>query len=160
VRASIGSSVAGQEVLALARLGTADPAGGGYDVRVVARAQTDARRGYVARVGHTSAGAATWALALVKNTNGSGGVVTLGSGTLTSSGAAGSAWWIRLRALGTAISVKFWRDGTAEPAAWTRTATDGTFSTGAVSLGVAGSGTLTRAVADVGFGSFEATKLG
>jgi hypothetical protein len=160
VRASIGSSTANQEILVLTRLSAADPVGGGYDVRAVARAQTDTRRGYVARVGHTSTGGVTWTLTLVKNTNGSGGTVTLGSGTLATSGAAGSSWWIRLRAQGTSISVKYWQNGTAEPTAWTRTATDGTFSTGTVSVGVAGSSTLTRAVTDVGFASVQATKLG
>jgi hypothetical protein len=37
---------------------------------------------------------------------------------------AGQKQWIRLRVVGTSIQVKVWRDGTAEPAAWTASLTD------------------------------------
>ena len=105
------------EVVGLVQLNASNPVGGNYQARLVARAQTDARNGDVVRIVHTTSGTATWALARVANAGGTNSS-TLAQGTLLSSGAAGSRWWICLRTSGTTIQVRFWRDGTAEPAGW------------------------------------------
>src|SRR5206468_3961965 len=123
------------QVLALVRLSATNPTGGNYQARVIARAQTDARNGYVARITHTTSGAANWALMRVANGGGTN-TVTLAQGTLAASGAAGSRWWVRLRASGTTIQARFWRDGTSEPGTWTASATDSFWASGRAALSV------------------------
>jgi acid phosphatase type 7 len=144
------------EVVGLVQLNASNPVGGNYQARLVARAQTDARNGYVARVTHTPAGAVTWALARVANAGGTGSI-TLAQGTLLSSGAAGSGWWIRLRTNGTTIQARFWRDGTAEPAAWTATATDSFWTSGRAGLGAFAASGISTPFPQVQFDDFLAT---
>ena len=147
------------EVVGLVQLNASNPVGGNYQARLVARAQTDARNGYVARIVHTTSGAATWALARVANAGGTNST-TLAQGTLLSSGAAGSRWWIRLRTNGTTIQVRFWRDGTAEPAGWTATATDSFWTSGRAALGALTAGGLKSPFPQIGFDNFQASNLG
>ena len=147
------------EVVGLVQLNASNPVGGNYQARLVARAQTDARNGYVARVTHTPAGAVTWALARVANAGGTGSI-TLAQGTLLSSGAAGSGWWIRLRTNGTTIQARFWRDGTAEPAAWTATATDSFWTSGRAGLGAFAASGISTPFPQVAFDNVQAADLG
>jgi hypothetical protein len=128
------STQTNMEVLGLVQLNASNPVGGNYQARLVARAQADARNGYVARIAHTTGGAATWALARVANAGGTGSL-TLAQGTLLPSGAVGSRWWIRLRTTGTTIQARFWRDGIAEPTTWTATVTDSFWTSGRPGLG-------------------------
>ena len=144
------------EVVGLVQLNASNPVGGNYQARLVARAQTDARNGYVARIVHTTSGAATWALARVANAGGTNST-TLAQGTLLSSGAAGSRWWIRLRTNGTTIQVRFWRDGTAEPAGWTATATDSFWTSGRAALGAFAASGIATPFPQVLFDDFLAT---
>jgi CSLREA domain-containing protein len=123
------------ETLAEITLDSSNPTGGSYQPRVVARAQADPRNGYAARVIHQTSGQVNWQLSRVDNAGGTG-TLSLGYGTLQSSAGAGTSWWIRLRALGTTISAKFWRDGTTEPAAWTVSATDSYWASGVPAAGV------------------------
>lgn len=44
-------------------------------------------------------------------------------------------FWLRMRAVGTAIKAKAWQSGSAEPASWTVEATDSTFGSGVVGFG-------------------------
>ena len=46
----------------------------------------------------------------------------------------GAWYWMRFRAQGTTLSVRVWADGAAEPATWTRTATDAGIGTGSAGL--------------------------
>ena len=146
------------EVSGLIQLNASNPMGGNYQARLVARAQPDARNGYVARMTHTSAGAATWALLRVANAGGTN-TVTLAQGTLLSSGAAGSRWWIRLRTNGTTIQAKFWRDGTAEPAGWTATARTAS-GRAAGAVGALTASGVKSPFPQIGFDNFQATNLG
>jgi hypothetical protein len=114
------------EVVGLVQLNASNPVGGNYQARLVARAQTDARNGYVARVTHTPAGAVTWALA-------------------------------RVRTNGTTIQARFWRDGTAEPAAWTATATDSFWTSGRAGLGAFAASGISTPFPQVQFDDFLAT---
>jgi len=61
------------------------------------------------------------------------------NGTVTQLGAdinkvfvEGEFWWMRISAIGTTISGKAWKAGTAEPSAYDTSATDSTFTTGTV----------------------------
>ncbi|HKB93849.1 MAG TPA: fibronectin type III domain-containing protein, partial [Gaiellaceae bacterium] len=136
----------------------ANPSGSGYQPRIVARAQADPRNGYAARVIHSPSGAVNWGLQRVVNAGGAN-TVALGYGTLLTSGGANTSWWIRLRVQGTSVKAKFWRDGTAEPSAWTVSATDGFWTTGTPALGVyAGSG-ITSPYPSIGFDNFDVVDL-
>jgi hypothetical protein len=158
VSAAGTTAAANVEVLGLVRLSAANPVGGSYSPRLVARAQADARNGYTARITHTTAGAVTWLLSRIDNAGGTGSS-SLASGTLASSGAAGSRWWIRLRAQGTTIQARFWRDGTAEPTAWTASVTDGYWATGRPAVGVFAGPGLAAPYPDTGFATFDAVNL-
>jgi hypothetical protein len=147
------------ELLALVRLNATNPLGANYQVRVMARAQSDARNGYSARIVHTSAGGVSWGLSRIVNAGGTGSLA-LGSGTLLSSGAAGTTWWIRLRAEGTSIRAKYWRNGTSEPSTWTATATDSYWTSGQVSLGALTNAGISSPFPEARFASFEAVDLG
>jgi hypothetical protein len=140
------------------RLEAADPAGASYQARVVARGQADARNGYTARVAHTPAGAVSWAVHRVVGAGGAG-TVALGSGTLASTGGAGSTWWIRLKVQGTTVQARFWRDGTAEPATWRITATDTQWASGTVGVGAFAGAGLTAPFPSAAFRRFEAVDL-
>lgn len=158
VQAWIPTSVADMDVVAQVRLSGQNPVGANYQARVVARAQSDARNGYTAVITHTTAGALRWSLQRVVNGGGTG-TVTLGSGTLLASGAAGTKWWIRLDVQGTQIKARFWQDGTAEPSTWKVNASDSQWASGRPALGVyVGSG-LTSPFPDTGFDNYTATAL-
>ncbi len=159
VQAWNATTATNMEVVGLVQLNASNPVGGNYQARLVARAQTDARNGYVARVVHTPAGAVTWALARVVNAGGTNST-TLAQGTLLSSGAAGSRWWIRLRTSGTTIQAKFWRNGTAEPATWTSTATDSFWTSGRAGLGAFVASGLSSPFPQIGYDNFQASNLG
>ena len=146
------------EILALVRLSKTNPTGGNYQPRVTARAQADPRNGYSARLTHSTTGALTWGLSRVANAGGSG-TMQLGAGTLVSSGAAGTRWWIRLRVSGTTVQARFWRDGAPEPSSWTATATDSYWAGGRPSFGVY-VGPVAGPYPDTGFASFRADDLG
>jgi hypothetical protein len=156
VQAWIPTTATNMEVVGLVQLNASNPVGGNYQARLVARAQTDARNGYVARIAHTPAGALTWTLARVANAGGTGSA-TLAQGTLLSSGAAGSRWWIRLRTSGTTIQARFWRDGTAEPATWTATATDSFWTSGRAALGAFAASGISAPFPQLLFDDFLAT---
>lgn len=146
------------DVVAEVRLSGQNPSGANYQARVVARAQADARNGYTAVLTHTTAGALRWSLQRVVNGGGTG-TLTLGSGTLLASGAAGTKWWIRLDVRGTQIKARFWQDGTTEPSTWKANVTDGRWASGRPALGVyVGSG-LTAPFPDTGFDDFTASGL-
>jgi CSLREA domain-containing protein len=147
------------EILAEVHLNATNPTGASYSPRVVARAQTDARNGYWARLTHTTSGGLNWALVRVDNAGGTGTAI-LASGPLVSSGAAGTQWWIRLRTQGTTVQARFWKDGTSEPAAWTATATDSYWTSGRAALGAYTNAGITSPFPDTGFASFNATDLG
>jgi hypothetical protein len=153
------SSVASNmEILAQVRLSAGNPSGAAYAPRVVARAQSDPRNGYWARLTHTTGGSLTWALARVDHAGGTGTVV-LGSGTLLTSGAAGTTWWIRLRASGTTIQARFWKSGSTEPTTWQATATDSYWTSGHPAAGVYTSTGITSPFPTAGFTTFTATDL-
>jgi hypothetical protein len=159
VSASIPTVLSNMEVLSLVRLNGTNPVGANYQARVVARAQSEPRNGYYARITHTTAGAAQWALVRVDHAGGTG-TATLGSGTLLSSGAAGTRWWVRLRVQGTNVQVRFWAAGATEPSTWTATVSDSYWASGASAVGVyAGSG-LSSPFPDTGFASVDAVNLG
>ncbi len=146
------------DVVARLRLSAQDPVGANYQARVVARAQTDARNGYAAVVTHTTAGALRWSLQRVVNAGGAGSL-SLGSGTLLASGAAGTKWWVRIDVQGTQVNARFWQDGTTEPSTWKVSATDSQWASGYPALGVyVGSG-LAAPFPDTGFTNFTATAL-
>jgi hypothetical protein len=147
------------ELLALVHLNATNPVGANYSARVMARAQSDARNGYSARISHTTAGAVTWALSRIDNAGGTGSLV-IGSGSLLSSGAPGTRWWIRLRVQGTSIKARFWRDGTSEPSNWTVQATDSYWTSGQASLGALANAGITSPFPQMRFDSFEAVDLG
>jgi hypothetical protein len=154
------STVTGNmEILALVRLNATDPLGAAYAARVVARAQSDARNGYWARLTHTTSGGLNWGLVRVDNAGGTGTAVLAG-GSLVSSGAAGTRWWIRLRASGTTIQARFWKDGSSEPAAWQATSTDSYWTSGRAALGTYTNSGITSPFPTTGFASFTATDLG
>ena len=158
IQAWIPTSANDMDILARIRLSAQNPTGANYQARIVARAQTDARNGYTAVITHTTAGAVKWSLNRVVNAGGSG-TLTLGSGTLLSSGAANTKWWIRLDAQGTQIKVRFWQDGTTEPTTWKANASDSQWTSGRPALGVyVGSG-LTSPYPDTGFDNYTATAL-
>lgn len=158
-QASVGPAVANVDAVALVRLSATNPIGAAYSPRLVVRAQSDLRNGYWARLTHLPSGGLGWALARVDNAGGTGTVV-LASGSLLSSGAAGSRWWVRLRASGSTIQARFWPDGKSEPTTWQATATDGYWVTGRVAVGVyAGSG-MTSPFPDTGIDSLIASDLG
>jgi hypothetical protein len=146
------------ELAALVRLNATNPTGGNYKARLVARAQADVRNGYYASVSHTPAGAVTWQLSRIDNLGGTGSL-SLGAGTLRSSGGAGTSWWIRLRVLGATIQVRYWLDGTPEPTSWKTTVSDNYFAGGRPSFGVSTGSGLSAPFPDTGFASFEATDL-
>ena len=102
------------ELLGLIRLNASNPVGASYQARLMARAQADARNGYQAVLVHMPNGSLVWRLHRVVNAGGTN-TVTLGTGTLLASGAAGTKWWIRLRVQGSTIRARFWRDGTSDP---------------------------------------------
>lgn len=158
IQAWIPTTASDMDVLARVRLSAQNPAGANYQVRVVARAQTDARNGYTAVVTHTTAGAVKWSLNRVVNAGGSG-TLTLGSGTLLPAGAAGTKWWIRLDVQGTQIRARFWQDGTSELSTWKANVSDSQWTSGRPALGVyVGSG-LTSPFPDTGFDNYTATAL-
>jgi CSLREA domain-containing protein len=137
----------------------ANPTGGTYQPRIVARAQADPRNGYVARLVHSPSGAVGWGLNRTDNAGGTGSI-SLGSGTLITSGGAGTTWWIRLRVQGTSVSVRFWRNGTTEPSAWTATATDSYYASGTPAAGTYVSTSVTSPFPTIGFESFDVVDLG
>jgi hypothetical protein len=158
VQASMPISANDMDVLGEVRLSAQDPVGANYQARIVARAQTDARNGYSAVITHTTAGAAKWSLQRVVNAGGSG-TVSLGTGTLLASAAAGTKWWVRVDVQGTQIKARFWQDGTTEPTTWKVSTTDSQWASGIPALGVyVGSG-LAAPFPDTGFSSFTATSL-
>jgi hypothetical protein len=158
IQAWIPTSANDMDILARIRLSAQNPTGANYQARIVARAQTDARNGYTAVITHTSTGAVKWSLNRVVNAGGSG-TLTLGSGTLLSSGAAGTKWWIRLDVQGTQIKARFWQDGTTEPTTWKANASDSQWTSGRPALGVyVGSG-LTSPYPDTGFDNYTAAAL-
>jgi hypothetical protein len=158
IAAWVPSTASDMDILARVRLSAQNPVGANYQARVVARAQTDTRNGYTAVVTHTAAGAAKWSLNRVVNAGGSG-TLTLASGTLLSSAAAGTRWWIRLDVQGTQIKARFWQDGTAEPSTWKASVSDSQWASGRPALGVyAGSG-LASPFPDTGFDNYTATAL-
>lgn len=158
VRAWIPTTANDMDVLARVRLSAQNPVGANYQVRVVARAQPDARNGYTAVITHTTAGAAKWSLNRVVNAGGAG-TLTLGSGTLLPTGAQGTKWWIRLDVQGNQIKARFWLDGTTEPSSWKANVTDDQWASGRPGLGVyVGSG-LTAPYPDTGFDNYTATSL-
>jgi hypothetical protein len=158
VQAWIPTITNDMDVLCQIRLSAQDPNGANYQARVVARAQTDARNGYTAVITHTTTGALKWSLNRVVSAGGTGSL-TLGSGKLLSSGAAGTKWWIRLDVQGTQIKAKFWRDGTTEPSTWKVTATDSQWASGRPALGISVGPHLTSPYPDTGFDNFTATAL-
>jgi hypothetical protein len=158
VQASLPLAKNDTDSLVEVTLSGSNPTGGNYQPRLVARAQSDARNGYVARIVHTTSGAVTWGLSRVDNAGGAN-TISLGTGSLLSSGGAGTSWWIRLDVQGTSIEAKFWRDGTTEPSAWTVSATDSYWASGGVGLGVyAGSG-LAAPFPSIGFDNLTVTDL-
>jgi len=158
VQAWIPTTTTDMDVLARVRLSAQNPTGGNYQARVIARAQPDARNGYTAVVTHTTAGALKWSLNRVVNAGGTG-TLTLGSGTLLSSGASGTQWWIRLDVQGAQIKARFWQDGTTEPSTWKANVSDNQWASGRPGLGVyVGSG-LTSPFPDTGFNTYTATAL-
>jgi CSLREA domain-containing protein len=159
VQASNSTIGTNMEVIGVVQLNASNPVKANYQARLVARAQTDARNGYVARITHTNTGSATWALVRMVNAGGAS-TVTLGQGTLAASGAAGSRWWIRLRASGTTIQARFWRDGTSEPSAWTVTTTDSFWTSGRPSLGAFVASGISSPFPQVGFDNLQATNPG
>ena len=159
VRAWTSATAADMEVLALIRLNPTNPTGAAYQPRVVARAQSDARNGYSARIVHTTSGGLTWGLSRVDNAGGTG-TVSLGAGTLITSGAAGTSWWIRLRVQGTSIQARYWQNGSPEPATWKVSATDSYWTSGRASLGAYVSSGLASPYPNVGFPSLLATAIG
>ncbi|SRR6266568_384545 len=46
----------------------------------------------------------------------------------------GTAYWMRVHAAGTTLSVKCWADGSAEPAGWTLSITDSSLSSGKIAI--------------------------
>ena len=158
VQASMPISANDMDVLGEVRLSAQDPVGANYQARVVARAQTDARNGYSAVITHTTAGAAKWSLQRVVNAGGSG-TVSLGSGTLLASGAAGTKWWVRVDVQGTQIKARFWQDGTTEPTTWKVSTTDSQWASGSAALGVYTGSALAAPYPDTGFDSFTYSVL-
>src|SRR4029079_11703218 len=159
VRASTSATASDMEVVALVHLNSTNPTGSNYQVRIGARAQADARNGYVARITHTPAGAVNWALVRVANAGGAD-TLTLAQGTLSSSGAAGSDWWTRLVVSGTSIKAKWWRDGASEPSTWTATATDTYWASGTAAVGVYVSAGITSPFPETRFDNVHAVSLG
>src|SRR5205823_15133433 len=107
------------------------------------------------RITHTTSGAAQWALLRVDHAGGTG-TATLASGTLLSSGAAGTRWWVRLRVQGTNVQARFRPAGATEPSTCKPTDSDSYWASGASSVGVyAGSG-LSSPFPDTGFASVDA----
>lgn len=158
VQAWIPTTASDMDVLARVRLSAQNPTGANYQVRVVARAQSDARNGYTAVITHTVAGAAKWSLNRVVSAGGAG-TLTLGSGTLLASGAQGTRWWIRLDVQGSQIEARFWQDGTSEPTTWKASVTDTQWASGRPGVGVyVGSG-LSSPFPNTGFDNFTATAL-
>jgi hypothetical protein len=135
-----------------------NPTGANYQPRVVARAQSDARDGYAARIVHQTDGSVNWGLARRVNAGGTDSL-SLGYGTLLGSGGAGTSWWIRLDVQGTSIKAKFWQDGTSEPSSWTISTTDGYFASGGVSLAVYTGSGLTSPFPSIGFDNLAVTNL-
>jgi hypothetical protein len=58
------------------------------------------------------------------------------------------------------VRVRFWRDGAAEPSAWTATATDSFWTSGRASFGVYASSGLLAPFPTTGIRSFRAVDLG
>ncbi len=104
-------------------------------------------------------------VAAAKPSNGYGVVLTSGSKTLkvvkavnsaqttlrsvtgVQSTVAGQKQWIRLRAVGSTVQVKMWRDGTTEPSAWTVALTDTSVtSAGRPYLALSGSPSVPKSV--------------
>lgn len=73
-----------------------------------------------------------------------GAITSLGSGTgpelVTSYGVAGTYFWVRLQAIGTAVKARVWLDGEAEPGSWLISVTDSAVTTGAPGVGSNGDG--------------------
>ena len=158
VQAWVPVSAGDMDVLARVRLSAQNPVGANYQVRVAARAQTDARNGYTAVVTHTTAGAVKWSLNRVVNAGGSG-TLTLGSGTLLASGASGTRWWVRLDVQGSQVKARFWQDGASEPSTWKASVTDGQWASGRPALGVYTGSGLASPFPDTGFDNYTATAL-
>jgi hypothetical protein len=146
------------DVLGEIRLSVQDPVGANYQARVMARAQADPRNGYSAVITHTAAGALRWSLQRVVNAGGTG-TLSLGSGTLLTSGAAGTKWWVRIDVQGTQVKARFWQDGSTEPSAWKVTATDSQWASGYPALGVYVGAGLGAPFPDTGFDNFTAASL-
>ena len=87
------------------------------------------------------------------------GSLALGSGTLTTSGAAGTSWWVRLRVQGTSVQARFWQDGTPEPATWRVAVSDSYYASGRASLGALLNAGAASPFPRVGFTSFSALDL-
>lgn len=60
-----------------------------------------------------------------------GGGSVLASNTVTSSYVAGDYYWLRAQAVGSAIRMRVWKDGTGEPSTWTFSPTNSTVASGA-----------------------------
>lgn len=158
VAASVPATASNMDIVARIRLSNQNPAGANYQARITARAQTDARNGYTAVLTHTTAGAVKWSLNRVVAAGGTG-TLTLGSGTLLTTGAAGTQWWVRLDVQGTQIKARFWQNGTTEPTTWRVSTTDSQWTTGRPALGVYVGTNLTSPYPDTGFNSYTATSL-
>jgi hypothetical protein len=159
VNATIGPVRSDLDVIAAVTVTAPNPGGTGYSARVVARAQADARDGYSALIDHDSSGALAWRLQRAVNAGGTD-TLELASGTLLASGGAGTRWWIRVRARGDRVMARFWRDGTAEPDAWTAQTTDGYFASGKASVGTLLFIGALVPYPQTGFSDFAATDLG
>ena len=158
VRASTSPTASDMEVVALVHLNSTNPTGSNYQVRVGARAQTDARNGYVARITHTPAGAVNWALVRVAN---AGGADTLTLARGRSRLRCGRVGLVpRLVVSGTSIKARWWRDGASEPSTWTATATDTYWASGTAAVGVYVSAGITSPFPETRFDNVHAVSLG
>src|SRR5581483_6744211 len=154
--ATIPASVPNQEVLALIHLSPVDPVGAAYTVRVMVRTQADPRNGYAARIVHNPNGSLKWFLASVENGGGTGTRILMSGDLVGAGGAAGTSWWVRLGAQGTAVHVKFWQDGLSEPHVWPFVVLDDdTWASGGASLGVFTSNNMAAPFPAIGFAHFD-----
>jgi hypothetical protein len=114
LNAMLGSSTTDSEVLATASISGFNTTNFGTVLR-----WTDTNNWYKAYIDGSQ-------LVLQKKVQGTS--TTLKSATFTAK--AGTAYSIRFRVVGTTLSAKVWASGTAEPTAWTVTATDSSFKSG------------------------------
>ena len=74
--------------------------------------------------------------------NGMVRIYRISSGTATSIGSTNKSWstntyyWVRFRANGTDLKIKFWEDGQSEPSTWDVEVTDSNYESGLVGVGV------------------------